>query len=139
MNKDLGKACGLDFALVIDRFRVGSECGHDRQEPAKAFLDKLVDTGSRVSLTSFATNATVDSAATPLTSANLSGLKAKVDALTFGNFTNWEDALIKAQSTFSGFTPAGRPQLVVVITDGNPNRYINASGNVSRRGATSWP
>ena len=137
-NPDLGQACGLDFALVIDRSGSVSGAGASLtvRNAAKAFLGALKDTGSRVSLTSFATTATVDNAATPLTSANLAGLNAKVDGLTFGSYTNWEDALIKAQSTFGAFTPAGRPQLVVVITDGNPNRWMNGS-TVSSSGGTA--
>ena len=141
-NPDLGQACGLDFALVIDRSGsvAGAGASLTVRNAAKAFLGALVDTGSRVSLTSFAATATVDNAATPLTSANLAGLNAKVDGLTFGGLTNWEDALIKAQSTFGAFTPAGRPPLVVVITDGNPNRWMDGtsvSSSGGRRGP--WP
>ena len=137
-NPDLGQACGLDFALVIDRSGsvAGAGASLTVRNAAKAFLGALVDTGSRVSLTSFAATATVDNAATPLTSANLAGLNAKVDGLTFGGLTNWEDALIKAQSTFGAFTPAGRPPLVVVITDGNPNRWMDGT-SVSSSGGTA--
>ena len=124
-NPDLTSACGLDFALVIDRSgSVSSDGASDTvRNAAKAFLTALVDTGSKVSLTSFAITATVDKSATALTTANLANLKSTVDDLNFGGYTNWEDGLIKAQSTFGGFT-GGKPDLVVIITDGNPNRWI---------------
>src|SRR5581483_3190447 len=138
-NPNLGTACGLNIALVIDRSGSVSGAGASGtvRNAAKAFLGALVDTGSTVSLTSFATSATVDQTATALTTANLAGLEGKVDALHFGDYTNWEDGLIKAQSTFSGF-PGGppKPDLVVMITDGNPNRYMNGS-TVSSSGGTA--
>ncbi len=138
-NPDLNASCGLEFALVIDRS--GSVAGNAGTVKAAAntFLEALVDTGSKVSLTSFATDGRVDSnplvnnGVVPLTTANLAGptgLTATVNGLSFANFTNWEDGLIKAQSTFPGFS-GGKPDLVVMITDGNPNRYINGSGVVT--------
>ena len=140
-NSDLTAACGLEFALVIDRSGSVSGAGASAtvRNAANAFLEALVDTGSKVSLTSFATTATVDtdisvnSGVVPLTTANLTapdGLADIVNDLSFGNFTNWEDGLIKAQSTFGGFSDS-KPDLVVMITDGNPNRYLNGSGTVT--------
>ena len=80
-NPNLATACGLDFALVIDRSAsvAGDGASDTVRNAAKAFLTALKDTGSKVSLTSFGTSATVDKSATALTTANLAGLKAKVD------------------------------------------------------------
>jgi Mg-chelatase subunit ChlD len=134
-NPNLGSqtSCGLDFTLVLDRS--ASVSGSSVKAAAYGFLDELAGTGSTISLVSFAETATVDIGATPLSAgANLDAMKAAVNGLSFGGYTNWDDALRKAQDSFGGFT-AGRPPLVVIVTDGVPNRYIsNSSGDVRGSG-----
>ena len=130
-NLDLVGACGLDLALVIDRS--GSVQGNedDVTGGVNAFLAELADTGSTVSLASFATDGSADMAAAPLTGGddgNLDDFQDAVDDLQFENFTNWEAGLAVAQSQFSGFpekeTDVNRPDLLIIVTDGVPNRWI---------------
>jgi hypothetical protein len=117
-NPDLHAFCGLDFVLVLDRSGSVASDGALVKGAAIAFLEKLQNTGSTVSLVSFAGTASIDRPPTALTSANLSALKGTVNGLVFGGSTNWHDALLKAESAF---LPAGPPPLVVIVTDGHPN------------------
>ena len=129
LNPNLpASACGLDFALVLDRS--GSVSATTVKTAAKAFLTELADTGSTVSLTSFASTASQDGGPVSLTSGVLlDSLTESVDSMSFGGSTNWQDGLVAAREQFSGF-PGGQPDLVVVITDGNANKY-NGGGNGS--------
>lgn len=126
-NPGLAAGCGLDFTLVLDTS--GSIDGPgmiNLKKAADAFVDSLVDTGSKLSISSYATIGSVLLPATALTGTNLTDIKASYNSLTAEGFTNWEDGLLKAQDTFSGFD-AGHPDLVVMITDGIPST-INKSG-----------
>lgn len=137
-NPDLATSCGLDFVMILDRS--GSVSSNDADDTvrgaATAFLDALADTGSTVSLVSFADTASVDAAPTPLTSGdNLEKLHSVVNEMQFKGYTNWDDALLKAQSQFKSF-PAGAPPLVIMVTDGVPNRWINdQNSQVEGKGA----
>ncbi|HEY4411088.1 MAG TPA: vWA domain-containing protein, partial [Acidimicrobiia bacterium] len=117
--------------------RSASVSGSSVKAAANGFLDELAGTGSTVSLVSFADTATVDRSATALSAgANLDAVKSAVNDLSFGGYTNWDDGLVKAEASFSAF-PAGPPPLVIVITDGVPNRWIDdASGHESGSGSS---
>ena len=135
-NPELVGQCGIDFTLVLDSSgSIGSTGIANLKLAANAFVDSLVDTGSSVSIASFATTGVQRLQATALTTANLATIKGSYATLTSDGRTNWEDGLIKAQGTFGGFT-GGRPDLVIVITDGNPNQ-INSGGGTSQAGTTS--
>jgi uncharacterized repeat protein (TIGR01451 family) len=122
-NPDLSGACGLDFTLVLDRSQSVGENAPTVKAAANSFLDRLANTGSTASLVSFGTTGTEDVAPTALTSgANLDTLHAAVNNLVFDGDTNWEDGLVKAGNQFAAF-PDGKPHLVVVITDGFPNKW----------------
>ncbi|MGH9042580.1 MAG: DUF7507 domain-containing protein [Acidimicrobiia bacterium] len=131
-NPDLAGACGLDFTLVLDRSGSIAQARATEavKRGAEAFLGALVDTGSTVSLVSFAETGRVDSRPGPLTGATIAGLEQLIDGLRFEGATNWEDSLDKARSQFAAF-PNGRPDLVVLLTDGKPNRYIRDDGRVA--------
>ena len=66
--------------------------------------------------------------------AAVSGLNTRVDNLVFDGWTNWEDGFRVASSNNNG-TRAGapigveQPDLLVFITDGEPNRIRNSVGN----------
>ena len=131
-NPDLAGACGLDFTLVLDRSGSIAQARATEavKRGAKAFLGALVDTGSTVSLVSFAETGRVDARPGPLTGDTIGGLEQLIDGLRFEGATNWEDSLSKARSQFAAF-PAARPDLVVLLTDGKPNRYIRDDGRVA--------
>ena len=105
-----------------------------------AFIDGVADSGASLSVISFGTSAKIETP-TPVSvtsGANVAALKAAVNAIVFGpaspqsawDYTNWEDALIKSITQFGNF-PTGYPPLIVLVTDGEPNYYINDStGNV---------
>lgn len=125
-NPNLTEACGLDFVLVLDRSGSieDADGDGDLEGAATSFLDAMKDTGSKAAIVSFAATASVDWPATPVTSgANLTALKGAVTGLSYGGSTNWQDGLTKAQGAFAGLDHP----LVIVITDGDPNKYY--SGN----------
>ncbi len=119
-NKDLGDSCGLDMVLVVDSS--GSVGGSEANVKSafNALLDGLIGTGSRAGVVDFNTNSTVPiSSYTDITDAtvNQSGgaFKTYIDAYSAGGWTNWQGALKDVRTTFSS------PELLVIITDGNPN------------------
>ncbi len=107
---------------------------------ADAFVDALVDTGSKVAVTSFSSSSPgtgsnptpFNLSPTPLTTANLSkpdntGIKDSYRGLNSSGSTNWQDGLLKMQNFFPQFSGSA-PDLVIMITDGNPNRINSAGG-----------
>jgi uncharacterized repeat protein (TIGR01451 family) len=133
-NPDLQGGCGLNFVLVLDRSGSVAPSQDKVKGAANAFLDSLTDTGSSVSLVSFAETARVDQTPIPLTSpTNRALLRAKIGEFRFEGFTNWDDALVKAKSQLPAFDGPNKP-LVVMITDGNPNRW-GAAGDTHGSGS----
>ena len=138
-NPNLPPRCGIDIALILDTSgSIGNE-DPDGAGPLKsgiqylrdatdAFLEGVVDTGARVSISSFSTSAVVRQPVVAVTTANLAAIKATYNTIPSNGWTNWDDGFAKAQSTFASFSPSGRPDLVVLISDGNPNTIIGGSG-----------
>jgi hypothetical protein len=119
---DLPDCSAADVAFVIDRSgSIGATNLRLLKDGLHRTLDALAGTGSRVSITSYSTSAAVAAGATEVTTgANLDALHAAVDGLVSQGDTNWWAGLNTARSTFAGFAPAGHPDLVVHITDGEP-------------------
>lgn len=135
-NPPLTAKCGLDFALILDSSgSIGDEGMENLKDASNAFTEALVDTGSMVSVTSFATKSPgyinqgtppipgENLAPTDLTSANLPTIQGSYTNLVsnYYGMTNWQDGFLKSQASFSGFDPADAPDLAILITDGNPN------------------
>lgn len=113
-----------DIVLVLDRSRsmAGSPLAN-LKNGAKAFIDIIdeatdsaqdgqIGFGSRIGIVSFSSMATQD---TQLIT-SVSDLKAAVDALSAGGFTNHEDAFTKALELFD---PAStNAKVMVMFTDG---------------------
>ncbi len=140
--------CGLNFALILDSSgSIGTEGMENLKDASDAFTEALVDTGSMVSVTSFATQSPgyidynwpnpspgQNLAPTALTSANLPTIQGSYGNLVSYGSTNWQDGFLKSQATFSGFAPATAPDLAVLITDGYPNTTNGGIGDPLGRG-----
>jgi len=117
-NPPLSQACGLDIALVIDNSTSISSTEMTQIKNAMtAFVNALNGTPTWFSVTKFATTASVSQTFT----GNLTSVKSAINAIPVGGgFTNWQDGLTKAQSTFD--PRSTKPNLIIFASDGNPNR-----------------
>jgi hypothetical protein len=121
-------SCGighdLDIALVLDK-----SLSIDRNELAQMknafsnFVDLfLPDHPTLFSVTDFGTHASVQQ---PFTG-DLASIKHVLQNVVTSGYTNWEDGLIKAKSTFD--PRAGVPNLIIFASDGNPNESSGGHG-----------
>ncbi|MBI3114936.1 MAG: DUF11 domain-containing protein, partial [Candidatus Kerfeldbacteria bacterium] len=111
-------SCGLDIALVVDS---SGSIEEDElflmQNAFEGFVDAfLPGTPSLMSVTDFDTVATLEQ---PFTD-NAAAVKAAVNGTASGGFTNWDDALAKASSSFD--PRPTKPNLLLFASDGNPNK-----------------
>ena len=130
-NPVLGQSCGLDIALVIDN-STSIDSGElaTMKTAMTAFTTAFAGTPTQFSVTRFATTGAV---LQPFTT-NFAAVNTAINGIPVGGgFTNWEDGLLKAQSTFD---PRTNPNLVVFASDGNPNRVDNGT-DVSETQATN--
>lgn len=132
-NPELGQSCGLDIALVLDN---SSSIDIDELPVMKSALHDFVNaflpaTPTQFSVTSFNTTATVVQSFTD-DAATVNSAIDSVPLTPINGFTNWEDGLLKAQSTFD---PRPNPNLVIFASDGNPNRKGNPADAVSESDA----
>ncbi len=141
-NPDLATACGLNVILVLDESYSIYQSGavSSVRTAANAFLDGLLDTGSKVAIVEFNSTARQVYDYTEVTSSNLTTLKRYVndnsgapqggyDPTAYSSsqyYTNWQDAFIKVQSLNS----SSMAPLVVFVTDGDPTTYHRADGNL---------
>lgn len=136
-NPDLTPACGLDVILILDESAsIGNDAEAVRQG-ARALLESIADTGSRVALIEFNSVARLPLGVQYLDVTTGPGGSLSPGGpfdlyLTTGynpsDSTNWEDALLKAQQINNTL---GVAPLLVFFTDGNPNNYIDDNGNVA--------
>lgn len=121
-NPPLPQACGLDIALVLDSS--GSVNGGELSTMKTAFKEfvnaLLPATPTQFSVTDFDTTAAVLQAF----SGSAATVNTAIDLPTSGGSTNWEDGLLKAQSTLPN---RSNPDLVIFASDGNPNRVDNGT------------
>ncbi|MFH1111482.1 MAG: VWA domain-containing protein [Patescibacteria group bacterium] len=123
-NPSLTQSCGLDVALVAD---VSGSIDASEMIQLKGalttFANAFTGTPTVFSLTTFSTTATV------LNNFSRTPTQAVADIADLpsagSNYTNWDDGLAKAYGTFDP-RPA-KQNLIVIATDGNPNR-IGTSG-----------
>lgn len=115
-NPPLTQSCGLDIALVIDNSTSisASELGQ-MKTAMTSFTNAFSGTPTQFSVTRFATNATVLQAFTSSTAS----VNASISSIPVGGgYTNWEDGLMKAQSTFDPRPSV--PNMVIFASDGDP-------------------
>ncbi len=121
-NPTLAQACGLDIALVLDvSGSIDSGELTAMKNAFKGFVDALDGTPTQFSVTKFDTTAQVLQSFT----SDFALTKTKIDSASGGNYTNWQDGLIKARSTYD--PRAGKPNLIIFASDGNPNRIGNGA------------
>jgi uncharacterized protein YegL len=116
-----------DVMLVLDRSgSINSTELGELKTAAKAFVDALALSadGAHAGEVSFATTASLDAHLTD----NGAVVKAVIDALASGGFTNLKDAIDLAAGELENpgdghdRSDVDSPDIIVIITDGNPNR-----------------
>jgi uncharacterized protein YegL len=128
-NPSLATSCGLDIALVIDNSSSVDNTELSAMKTAlTSFTNALAGTPTQFSVTKFGTNATVLQNFTN----NVTNVNSVINAVPnipltpTPNYTNWEDGLLKANSTFSSGTT--NPDLVIFATDGDPTTSNTVGG-----------
>lgn len=121
-NPPLGQACGLDIALILDNSTsIDSSELSTMKSAMTAFTAAFAGTPTQFSVSRFATTAQVLQSFT----ANITDVNSAINGISVaGGYTNWEDGLLKGQSTLPNRT---NPDLVVFASDGNPNRVDNGT------------
>lgn len=140
-NPPLSAKCGLKVALVLDESASiaspGGGLGNQTaavQSAADAFVTALENTGSPVALTAFSISArdgvvpytevtqqTISSFTNWINNTNVNNTGYNPSAANRSG-TNWEEGLLHAQAV-----AGGPPDLMVFVTDGNPNRYVGST------------
>ena len=119
-NPELGATCGLDIALLADvSTSIDSTEMSQLKSALTTFANAFTGTPTVFSLSKFGTTGSVVSgfSMTPAeTVTAISGITTSGGT----QYTNWDDGLAKAYGTFDPRT--AKPNLLVIATDGNPNR-----------------
>ena len=138
-NPDLEKKCGIDIHVVLDESGSVKDFKGDVQTAFRAFTSALRNTGSRLAVSEFSTVARLPLsgpakyAFTPVTDQTIADTFEPYIATGYNpsGSTNWEDGfrvpryLNNLQQANTGSSDQVVPDLVVFITDGNPNKVIN--------------
>jgi uncharacterized repeat protein (TIGR01451 family) len=128
-NPPLVAACQeLKVAVVLDESgSIGSAGATQKvRDATKALAQGLVGTGASMAVFKFSTTRSASTIApyqTVTQSFVNGGLTTYLNNYNPGGSTNWQDGLLQAQQA----TASNKPDLVVFLTDGNPNRYGNGS------------
>lgn len=118
-NPVLSQSCGLDIVLVLDNSTSIGENEMDQMKTAMiGFVNSFDGTPTQFSVTKFGTTAEVLQNFTT----DISAVNNAINNIPLeGGFTNWQDALVKAQSTFDPRPTV--PNLIVFASDGDPNHW----------------
>jgi Mg-chelatase subunit ChlD len=129
-NPVLSESCGLDIAMVMDSSGSITDGTHNTpdelgqmKQAFKDFTASLQTTPSEFAVVDFDTTATLKQAFT----GDPDLVNAAIDSVTSGGSTNWEDGLAKAQGAF--VSGSGHQNLIILSSDGNPNKYGNNQGS----------
>ena len=140
--------CGGRVTLILD---VSGSIGSVPNGPANVkaaangFIDAFTGTPSDIGVIKFSDNASTVYPATYGTyfsvltggSAAITSAKAAVNAMPINGRTNWEDPIYNATRDGAGNPHTLFPEIVVLVTDGDPNRIRNSSSNQSMPAATA--
>ncbi|MDD9952911.1 MAG: PKD domain-containing protein [Candidatus Woesearchaeota archaeon] len=120
-NPELAESCGIDMVLIMD-----SSSSIDETELAtmrtafKGFVDAFIpNTPTQIAVVEFQNVANI----TQNYTGNPTLVKNAIDNTVIGQFTNWQDALVKAHSMYDNRDT--KPDLYVFASDGAPNRIGN--------------
>ena len=123
-NPPLVAACqGLQVSVVLDESGSIASAGATQRvrDATKALAEGLVGTGASMAVFKFSTEASSSkiSPYKPVTQSFIdTTLQTYLNNYDPDGYTNWDDGLRVALTT-------DRPDLVIFLTDGNPNRYGN--------------
>ncbi|MEZ4553152.1 MAG: VWA domain-containing protein [Dehalococcoidia bacterium] len=131
-NPTLGNSCGFDLVIVIDTSASINDTELQQQKTAyTSLLTALAGTPTRVGVIEFNNYAAIRQTLTSDLSQAQAAINAMDGDVITGTYapndlawTNWQDALTKAQSLFGG--PDGRDDLILFSSDGNPTRHNSA-------------
>jgi uncharacterized repeat protein (TIGR01451 family) len=118
-NPTLPAQCGIDIVIILDESTSISDSEGTQIENAYfSFLNGLSDTGSRAGVVRFSTSVNgTPLAYTAINGTNIAGaFTSTLSGYPGDGWTNWQDALEEA-ATYTD------PDLVVMITDGDPTAY----------------
>lgn len=138
-NPSLDEACGLDIVLVLDSSgSIGGQLATVKAA-ADAFVDAFLPaTPTLIGLVDFDQNATV---LEDLTN-NTTNLHSSIAGLVSDGYTNWEDAIQTATGLLEGGLDrddAVHPDLIVIVTDGDPTASSAGSNNASQPNVHLYP
>jgi len=124
-NPELSESCGLDISLVLDSSGSIDEANLDTMKEAfNTFVNTFIPgTPTQFSVVDFDDKARLLQAF----SGNVDSITPKINEPVSGGATNWQDALLVAQNSFTGGTD--KPNLVIFASDGNPTVNNGHDGN----------
>ena len=131
-NPDLPARCGVNVMLILDSSGSIGNNAKNVTDAARGFLTALAGTGSQVAIVDFDETATLAVPYNLVTTANIDGVFDKyLDSYNANGVTNWEDAFKRAVEANA---KSGGPvaDLVMFITDGDPNTVNKAGGGTER-------
>jgi len=137
-NPPLTEACGLDIVLVLDSSdSLNNSEIQQVKDAANAFVDTLSGTPTHFGVVDFDTQIINSFALTD----NMTNVHAAINSIGHTGvteLTNWEAGLIQGQSLFAGGSP-DKPNLMVIITDGDPTTWGYPSSQGSYGGTEPDP
>ena len=140
-NPNLAAGCGLNVMLVLDESSSIASSGATNhvRNAANAFIRSLSGTGSRVAITVFSSTARLGVGYTLVNQATIDGVFTPYIEHRYSpnGTTNWQAAMEKVKdanaAAVSGEPGAKHADLVVFVTDGDPNTVTNANGTTTYR------
>src|SRR5262249_22716512 len=131
-NPNLAAGCGINVMLVLDKSGSIESSGATPKvkAAARAFLNALSDTGSQVAIIDFSTDAQMQVPYTAVTPDSISNVfdPYLVNKYKPSGSTNWQAAFQQVKAANAQKDPVA--DLVVFMTDGDPNRSTAGSARV---------
>jgi len=132
--------CGGRVSLILDVSGSITSVANGTanvKSAATGFIDAFTGTPSEIGVIKFSTAASTVYPASYGTyfsvvdkgSAQITAAKAAINSMPFGGSTNWEDPLYLTTRNNAGTPYTNLPELIVLVTDGDPNLIRNAPWN----------